>query len=237
MRPSREPLGPARELSVPYVETLEPDRRLLGDRVGRDHGSPRATLTLLDDDRRARQVLDPRSSSGDRAGHRHLVIRSVAASLVLVILAVTWVIWFRPQRFGGPALYVEATTTAMAPDINKDDIAIVRKQVIYRVGDVIAYRHPALRAGAAIEVFGRIVYENPALGLVVKADNAPEPDAFHPRSADVVGAVWFRFGRNLLLPLCLVAAAVFVALVAAAWPRSRPRRHLGRAHIEPGRGT
>jgi hypothetical protein len=205
-------------LSVAYAETLEPERRL-GDGVVHDRRDAPATLVVLGDDR-------------VRKGQCRRVIRSVSASMVLVILAAIWVVWFRPQVLGGSASYVEATTPAMTPAIVQGDIAVVRTQARYHLGDVIAYRRPATRTGAKTEVLGRIAYANPAFGFVVKGDDLPAPDAFHPRGADVVGRVWLHFGRSLLLPLCLVAAAVFVVLMAAAWPGNLARRHPDRGLIE-----
>jgi len=190
----------SRATSGDHDTSVEPDRL-----------HPKSTATAIP--RRIRPGGAPRRRAG-RA-------RRVCAATVLGALAVIWVVGFRPQVLGGPVSYVHATTAAMAPTIADGDIVAAVKRSSYHPGDIIVYRVPHARSGAPTHALERIVYASGTSGFVVKADNLPAPDSFHPRAADIVGKVWFHYPHSLLLPLCLTFAAAVVFLAIAAWPRSR----------------
>jgi hypothetical protein len=153
------------------------------------------------------------------AGRRYR--RSVFAVTVFLGLTAVWVVFFRPQTLGGPVAYVEVNTTQMAPTIPKGDLVAVEKQSTYKIGDLILYRLPAAHPGTGLTIISRIAWGNGVTGFIIKSDNVSAPDAFRPRSADIVGKVWFHFKRSLLLPLIAAFAVAFVSLVIAAWPAKR----------------
>ena len=165
--------------------------------------------------------IPARRSPGDAPTPWRGRARRVCAATVLAALAVIWVVWFRPQALDGPVSYVQATTPAMNPTIANGDIVAAVPQPSYHPGDIILYRVRAARPGRTVYAIERIVYGTGATGFVVKADNLPAPDGFHPRTADIVGKVWFHYRYSLLLPLCLTVAGIAVMLTIASWPRRR----------------
>jgi signal peptidase I len=152
---------------------------------------------------------------------RRLVWR-VVAWVLLVALVVVWVVFFRQQGLGGPAVYVEVNTAAMVPTIPKGDLVVAERQSSYKTGDVVAYREPgAGQQGPKVTVVGRIIEGDGTTGFVIKGDNLAAADPVHPTSADVVGKVWFHLRKALRWPITAAVGVLLVVLLIASWPSSR----------------
>jgi signal peptidase len=145
----------------------------------------------------------------------------VLALVLLVGLVVLLFVFFRPQSLGGSTEYVGVHGISMTPTIHDGDVVVVEKQASYQVGDVVVYRVPARQPGAGEDVVHRIVGGNGATGFLTEGDHNSYTDPWHPKTADVVGKVWFRVSRLLRWVLIVVAGVAVVILVIAAWPRRR----------------
>jgi len=102
----------------------------------------------------------------------------------LLLLGMLW-----PQSLGGRVAYVRVDGHSMDPTFHMGDLAVVRAQTSYAVGDPVAYRIPAGEFGAGALVIHRLIGGSGANGFVTKGDNKNLVDEWHPRTADVVGRV------------------------------------------------
>jgi signal peptidase I len=139
--------------------------------------------------------------------------RYLAPALTIVAVA-AWMVWLRPQSLGGRAGYIIVRGTSMRPTLLAGDLVVVRHQRHYRVGQVVTYRIPSGEFRGQ-RIIHRIVGGSEADGFVMRGDNKPDADLWHPRAADVVGRRVLRlpgFGRALLF---LRSPSVFAALAAA----------------------
>ena len=102
----------------------------------------------------------------------------------LGLLALSW-----PQSFGGRTAYVRVDGHSMEPTFSMGDLAVVRRQSSYAIGDAVAYRIPAGEFGAGAVVIHRLVGGDGVTGYVTKGDNKTLKDEWHPRTGDVVGRV------------------------------------------------
>ncbi len=67
----------------------------------------------------------------------------VAFSLLVVLTGAAWLA-MAPSQLGGPVTYALITGNSMEPALASGDLVLVRDVADYRVGDVVAYRHPDL---------------------------------------------------------------------------------------------
>lgn len=159
-----------------------------------------------------------RSTSGNR-------VRSWLSVGLTVTCVAAWVVLFRPPVLGGTASFVGVEGISMTGTFSNGSLAVVEKKSSYQVGNIIAYRIPAGDPGAGDDIIHRIVGGNGTTGFVTKGDHNSYTDQFwHPKTADVIGRVWFVIpgGANWLaklrqpVPLALLVAAVSFAFIA--WP-------------------
>jgi signal peptidase I len=156
------------------------------------------------------------------------------ASAAMVAVFVLWFVQFRPTAIGGPASYEVVAGISMKPGLEQGDLVIAEAQPTYGPGDVIVFHVPTDAGGPGPLVIHRIVGGDARAGFVVKGDNKPAPDPWHPKAADIIGRSWVRIpgGGNWLLilrrPTVLGAVA---AGLAAFWfflgggGQSRVKRH------------
>ena len=123
----------------------------------------------------------------------------------------------------------------MEPTLYTGDLAVVRRQSQYEVGDVVAFR---VDGGAVIH---RIVGGDSNSGFVMQGDNNPQIDGWRPVASDISGTMWFhmpeagtwlarlRSPRNLNL-LGAVAVALIVPLGGSQALGRRTRRKRMNAH-------
>jgi signal peptidase len=146
---------------------------------------------------------------------------------------VIWMLWLRPQALGGRAGYIIVSGRSMAPTMHGGDLAIVRRERSYRVGDVVTYRIPNGEFRGR-RIIHRIVGGDGTAGFTLRGDNKPDADRWYPRRSDIEGKLWLRLpsaGRAVALARspAILAAAVggFVFALTLTWP-ARER--------SPGRG-
>ena len=105
--------------------------------------------------------------------------------LAVVGLAAAWVLLFRPSFLGGDVAYITVQGVSMEPTLSTGDLAIVRKQDSYSVGDTVAFH-----AGGGL-VIHRIIRGSAEEGYIVQGDNKELPDLWRPTGEDILGRMWF----------------------------------------------
>lgn len=109
--------------------------------------------------------------------------RLAGAALVAGLLLV----W--PQSLGGKVAYVKVDGHSMDPTFHTGDLAVVRRQSEYQIGDAVAYRIRRDEFGAGALVIHRLKGGDGVRGYVTRGDNRTIDDPWHPRTADIVGKV------------------------------------------------
>jgi signal peptidase I len=157
--------------------------------------------------------------------------------LAAVALGAAW-IFFAPAQVGGGTSYAIIVGNSMEPKLHRGDLAVVRRQSVYRVGDVVLYDSRELGS----KVLHRIVRVEDGR-YVLKGDNNSFLDAEHPTEEQIVGTLWVtapsvgRATEWLRQPLHSALLVVLVTLIAlggglgagasvrrgARPPRPRPR--------------
>jgi signal peptidase len=146
--------------------------------------------------------------------------------LLVVTLGLLAMFW--PQSLGGQVAYVRVDGHSMDPTFHIGDLAVVRRQSSYRIGDPVAYRIPKGEFGAGALVIHRLVGGNGTTGYVTKGDNKTVNDEWHPKTGDIVGRVRYDipgFGTKLATltrPMYLgglVAALTVLMMLLPAAPR------------------
>jgi signal peptidase I len=118
----------------------------------------------------------------------------LGALAVLLLLAVGWSA-FAPTQVGGRATYLMTEGVSMLPTYRGGDLVVLQRASSYEVGDVVAYRDPDIG-----EVFHRIIGRE-GDRFIMKGDNNPHEDVYHPATSDILGRLWLSFqgGGNWLL--------------------------------------
>lgn len=158
-----------------------------------------------------------------------IFVRTVQWVLLAALLPLGFLFW--PQTLGGKASYVKVDGHSMDPTYHMGDLAIVRKQSSYNVGDPVAYRIPKGEFGAGAMVIHRLIGGDGVHGFVTKGDNRNIADEWHPRTADVVGRVVYdvpAMGNKLgelTRPVNLGGFVAALTVLVMLWPK--------REHDEP----
>lgn len=151
------------------------------------------------------------------------VVRSIQWMLVFATLALAFLFW--PQSLGGKVAYVKVDGHSMDPTFHMGDLAIVRKQPSYNVGDAVAYRIPKGEFGAGAMVIHRLIGGDGVHGYTTKGDNRTMADEWHPRTADIVGRVRYdipSFGdtlAELTRPVNVGGLVAGLTVLVMLWPR------------------
>jgi len=163
---------------------------------------------------------------------RRLAAQSLAGVLALTA-TLAW-LFLAPTALGGSTTYVVTDGISMLPHFHGGDLALVRAEDSYRVGEIVAYRSTMLDT----IVLHRIVAVK-AGRYYFKGDNNNFVDAEHPTRGQLVGKLWLHFPglgarlaplRSPLAIGALVAAAVlFLGGGAFHRRRRRDRRRGGDA--------
>lgn len=116
----------------------------------------------------------------------------------LFLLAGLVFVWiaFAPIKVGGRASYVMVNGISMEPNYHTGDLVIVRKQPVYQVGNVVAYRDAQMSAYVIHRIIGIEQRQ-----YVLKGDNNSWIDAYHPDQNEVAGKQWIylpKAGRAIL---------------------------------------
>jgi len=153
---------------------------------------------------------------------RSLVLFSVAAAVV------AWAFLLRPTFLGGPATYVIVSGSSMEPTLYGGDLALVRRQTEYAIGDVVAFSVPEGEPGSGAIVIHRIAGGSEEDGYLMQGDNKDSQDPWRPRSEDILGQMWFQVPKAgrlidalrapLLLSLAATILSVYLILDPPIWP-------------------
>lgn len=150
------------------------------------------------------------------------------AALMLALLGAAWVA-FAPTRFGGQAAYVIVTGISMEPGFHRGDLAILRQENDYVVGDVVTYRHPTIGP-----VIHRIIRRD-GLRFVFKGDNNSWVDEYHPTQEELIGKLWIhlpgagavveqlRVPSNMAAMVAVMGVTVMTAGTGSVGRRKRRR--------------
>jgi signal peptidase I len=163
-------------------------------------------------------------------------------ALGLIVLGCVW-FYFAPVGIGGSASYVVTDGVSMQPRFHTGDLAIVRSQSSYHVGEIVAYRNRMLHTIVLHRIIGRA-----GSRYIFKGDNNHFVDFEHPAASQLIGALWLHIPsagadlqslRSPALTGALVATGVLLFLGAAFTQRRRLRRRQRRAGVgaqgAPGR--
>ncbi len=159
--------------------------------------------------------------------------RLVSGGLVLIAAGCLW-FYFAPVGVGGLTTYVVTDGTSMKPRFHAGDLALVRSQGSYRVGEIVAYRSHAFHTIVLHRIVGR-----EGARYLFKGDNNNFVDFEHPAGNQLLGALWLHVpgaGARLqsLRSPALVGALLGVAtLLFAGAAFSERRRRRGRSRRAP----
>ncbi len=151
----------------------------------------------------------------------------LSTALGLIVLGSLW-FWFAPVGLGGSTTYVVTHGISMEPRFHTGDLAIVRGQSSYRVGEIVAYDSKMLGTVVLHRIIGRA-----GARYIFRGDNNGFTDPEHPAASQLVGALWLHIpgaGANLqsirspALIGILVAFGVLLLTGAAFTQRRRLRR-------------
>jgi signal peptidase I len=158
------------------------------------------------------------------------VMRSAQWMFVAVVVALGFLFW--PQSLGGKVAYVRVDGHSMDPTFHMGDLAIVKKQASYRIGDPVAYKIPKGEFGAGAMVIHRLIGGDGVHGFTTKGDNRTIADEWHPRTADVVGRVRYDMPAagnkvaELTRPVYVGGLVASLTVLVMLWPakEKQPRR-------------
>ena len=152
-----------------------------------------------------------------------IAIRSFQWMLVAALVPLAFLFW--PQSLGGKVAYVKVDGHSMDPTYHLGDLAIVRKQSSYNVGDPVAYKIPKGEFGAGAMVIHRLVGGDGVHGFTTKGDNRTIKDEWHPRTADVVGKVYYDIPAMgdkvaaLTRPVYVGGLVAALTVLVMLWPK------------------
>ena len=153
----------------------------------------------------------------------HIYVRTFQWMLAAATVALGFLFW--PQSLGGKVSFVRVDGHSMDPTFHMGDLAIVRKQSSYKVGDAVAYRIPKGEFGAGAMVIHRLIGGNGVTGYTTKGDNRTIADEWHPRTADIVGRVRYdipSFGDKLAAltsPVNIGGLVASLTVLVMLWPK------------------
>lgn len=152
------------------------------------------------------------------------VLRLGGLSLTLALAAV-WFVFLRPTFMGGSTAYILVSGISMEPTLYTGDLAILRKQDAYAVGDVIAFQ---VEGGVVIH---RIVGGDAKSGYVPRGDNRDSDDMWRPTPNNIGGRMWFHVPKVGLaiavlrqkqnLPVFAAFAGAFLVLAGGGKRKAR----------------
>jgi signal peptidase I len=161
-----------------------------------------------------------------------LARRLASSTLGLIVLGLVW-FYTAPVGFGGSTTYVVTHGVSMEPRFHTGDLAIVRSQSSYHVGEIVAYQSKMLGTVVLHRIIGKTGDR-----FLFKGDNNHFIDFEHPSAKQLVGALRlhiagagadFQSIRSPVLVGVLVAIAILLLTGGVFTHRRRRRRR--REHI------
>jgi signal peptidase I len=150
----------------------------------------------------------------------------LSLALGLIVLGSLW-FWFAPAPLGGSSTYVVTRGISMEPRFHTGDLAIVRSQSSYHVGEIVAYQNHMLHTIVLHRIIGR-----EGTRYIFKGDNNSFLDPERPVASQLVGSLWLHLPgvggmlQSLRSPLLigLLLAAGILLLSGVAFTGRRRRR-------------
>jgi len=155
-------------------------------------------------------------------------------------LALVGCLWFAfaPAALGGSTSYVVTDGISMEPRFHSGDLALVRSQGDYRVGEIAAYHNRQLGTVVLHRIIGR-----DGSRYIFKGDNNNFTDFEHPTRSQLIGALWIHVpgaGTDLadirspaLIGILFALGTLLVGGVVFTKRRRRRRRERSGAHAAP----
>jgi signal peptidase I len=167
--------------------------------------------------------------------HRMPRALSLIGTVLFVALGLSWFLLARPTALGGEATYLKVSGSSMLPGLQSGDLAVLRRDRDYQVGDIVGFRIPAPQPAAGSIVIHRIV-ELDGAGYRTRGDNSPTNDPWLLHGTDVLGEMVVSVPRGGVVFDAISTPAVLAAImggltaviVVTAEP-ARPRRPHGAA--------
>ena len=115
---------------------------------------------------------------------RSLTRSPLRRAFTLVGAGLGVVLWLAlaPAALGGSSTYVTTYGISMEPSLHRGDLAIVRAQPTYHVGDIVAYHSESLHTVVLHRIIGR-----DGDRFVFKGDNNTWTDTDHPAASALIG--------------------------------------------------
>ena len=163
---------------------------------------------------------------------------TLVAGLVATQIAVGLWIFLGPTALGGSSTYSVTSGVSMQPLLSKNDLALVRAQTTYHVGDVVLYHSSVVGK----PVLHRIILIQDG-HYYFKGDNNNFVDPGYATRSELVGKLWVHvaevgavigwLGRPFHAGLLAGVASMFVVLTGGKPQRRRRRRrhHSGAEHV------
>jgi signal peptidase I len=162
---------------------------------------------------------------------RHRSVRFVATLLILEALLGLW-IFFAPTQMGGSSVYSVTSGVSMQPLLVRNDLALVRVQTSYHVGDVVLYHSAILDK----PVLHRIIAIQNG-DYFFKGDNNNFVDPGYATRSQLVGKLWIHVPAAgavigwLGVPFHAALLAGVATLVVLLSGGTRIRKKRRRGHI------
>jgi signal peptidase len=116
---------------------------------------------------------------------RRRLVASLTSAFTLIAVIAAWIA-LAPPQLGGRTSYVIVSGISMEPGMHRGDLAVVRKQDTYDVGDVVTYRHPQIGP-----VIHRVI-DTDGSRFVFQGDNNDFIDPYRPVQAEMIGELWIH---------------------------------------------
>ena len=164
-----------------------------------------------------------------------LVKRIASSALGLIVLGLVW-FYTAPTGFGGSTTYVVTHGVSMEPRFHTGDLAIVRSQSSYHVGEVVAYESKMLGTVVLHRIIGKTGDR-----YLFKGDNNHFIDFEHPTAKQLVGSLRlhiagacaeFQSIRSPALVGILVAVAILLLTGGVFTKRRRRRRRQAQDDVQ-----
>jgi signal peptidase I len=154
--------------------------------------------------------------------------RLLSGALALIALGLLWY-YFAPVDLGGSTTYVVTDGVSMEPRFHTGDLALVRSQSSYHVGEIVAYNSRVYHTVVLHRIIARAGDR-----YVFKGDNNNFVDFEHPAASQLIGALWLHLPgwgarlRSLSSPALVGALVAFAVLLLTGVSFARGRRRRGR---------
>ena len=162
---------------------------------------------------------------------RSLPVKIFGAVVAGLIVLTGWM-FFAPEKLGGSTTYSVTSGISMQPLLHKNDLAFVRAQSSYHVGDIVLYQSSVVHR----PVLHRIILIQNG-NYFFKGDNNNCVDPGYATRSELTGTLWFSvpgvggwlawFGKPAHAALLAGLAVALIALATMTTTKTRRRRRRG----------